>query len=110
MHQSIAPGAGLLYQRMEEIRCISDLLGGVTVIRLQPQRLEERAVPEGGLGLLPALVTSAVDGPQEPPELLDVVVLQPAPEQHRLPVLVGLGHSLHREKAIVAVLEDERRD
>src|ERR671916_1001969 len=76
--QGVAPGASLLYERAKEIGGLRNLPGGVIVIRLQPQRLEERAVPEGGFGLLSALVTPAVDRPQEPPELLDVVVLQPA--------------------------------
>src|SRR3712207_8946594 len=65
VNQGVAAGAGLLYERAGEIGGSRNLFGGGNVVWAQPQRLEERAGPEGGVSLLPAPVNPAGYPPSE---------------------------------------------
>jgi hypothetical protein len=80
-------------------------VAAVGVERLDPERLEERGVPEGTPQGLARFRRAAVDRAEHDRELLDVRVLHPPRQQHRLPVLVRLGHGLHRQDVPVGVLE-----
>jgi hypothetical protein len=64
MHQRQAARVCLADQRIVELRRFGDLRPGVDIIRLDAQRLEERAVIEGGCDLVTALECGAVDRAQ----------------------------------------------
>jgi len=97
----------LCQQSLDEGRRRRHPARGVSVVRLQPQRLEEGAVGEDRLDLRPPLGRPAVDRPQQPGELVDVPGVEPPRQQHPLPVLVRRRHRRHRQQVLLAILEHQ---
>lgn len=77
VRQRVASEESFLDKCVEESGGCRNLPGGISVVRLQPERLEGGAISEDERRLLAALVTPAMDRSQEPSELLHLSPLQP---------------------------------